>query len=69
MDTEQILAEAKAMEPELIRHRRYLHQHPGTGFDLKETVEYVKKCLRHINTPCPLNLEGVGAFLFPENIA
>lgn len=45
MDTEQILAEAKAMEPELIRHRRYLHQHPGTGFDLKETVEYVKKCL------------------------
>jgi hypothetical protein len=34
-----------------------------------ETIEQIKKRLWRINSPCPLNLEGVGAFLFPENIA
>lgn len=35
--------EACALEGELIRHRRYLHSHAETGFDLKETCTYVQK--------------------------
>lgn len=37
------LEEAQAMRETIVRDRRYLHTHPGTGFDIKETVAYVKK--------------------------
>ena len=30
-------------EKDLIRNRRYLHQHPELGFDLDHTVQYVKE--------------------------
>lgn len=42
MTSEQLLAEAGKYEEKLIKDRRYLHSHPGTGFDLSETIEYVK---------------------------
>ncbi len=42
MTSEQLLAEAGKYEEKLIKDRRYLHSHPGTGFDLSETLEYVK---------------------------
>ena len=37
------LEEAQAMRETIVADRRYLHTHPGTGFDIKETVDYVKK--------------------------
>lgn len=40
-----ILEEVKKVEEDIIKWRRDLHQIPGTGFDLKETVEYVKSRL------------------------
>lgn len=43
---EQILQESKAMEAEIINHRRYLHTHAETGFDLQETKHYVKSALK-----------------------
>ena len=43
MTTERFLQEASELERELILSRRYLHTHPETGFDLENTLAYVKK--------------------------
>lgn len=37
----EILEKAKTMQDELVGHRRFLHTHPGVGFDLQETYQYV----------------------------
>lgn len=42
MNAEQILQEAQQMQEQLVKDRRWLHAHPGTGFDIADTVEYVK---------------------------
>lgn len=42
MTSEQLLEEAGKYEENLIKDRRYLHSHPETGFDLSETLKYVK---------------------------
>ena len=43
MISEQLLQEAQQLKQKIIENRRYLHMHPGTGFDLEETVSYVKQ--------------------------
>ena len=43
MTTEGMVKEAQALRETIVADRRYLHTHPGTGFDIKETVAYVKK--------------------------
>lgn len=43
MNAEQLLQEAKSYENQLVQTRRYLHTHPETGFDLTETLAFVKK--------------------------
>ena len=43
-----LFQEAQAMESELIAHRRYLHSHAETGFDLQKTVAYVQKMLTEL---------------------
>lgn len=40
-----ILAEATMLKDELISHRRWLHNHAQTGFDLDNTVNYVRRAL------------------------
>lgn len=40
-----LLEEAKGLLPELIKHRRYLHENAEGGFDLPLSVAYVKKVL------------------------
>lgn len=45
---ERIFIEASAMEEEIRAHRRWLHQHPETGFDLTETKPYVKRALEEM---------------------
>ena len=42
MKKEQLLEEAGQMREQVLTDRRYLHTHPGTGFDIAETVAYVK---------------------------
>lgn len=42
MTAEELLRECKEYEEELIADRRYLHTHPGTGFDIQETFSFVK---------------------------
>lgn len=39
------MQEAKALHPEIQAHRRWLHSHAETGFDLAETKPYVKSAL------------------------
>lgn len=43
MTSEELLQEATGYEEQLVKTRRYLHTHPGTGFDIAETVAYVKQ--------------------------
>lgn len=46
MDIQRIVEEAKTMTQELIGHRRWLHSHAETGFDLMNTNTYVAGSLR-----------------------
>jgi hippurate hydrolase len=43
MNATEFLQEAKALESELLADRRYLHQHPGTGFDTQAALSYVRQ--------------------------
>ena len=43
-----LLEEAKMLQEEILRHRRWLHAHAETGFALTETKAYVKKQLEAI---------------------
>ena len=55
MNSEQMLNAAKALAPELTSCRRYLHTIPGTGFELKETLDYVSAELTKLgidHKPC-----------------
>lgn len=45
MTVKQFMEEAAQLKDTLISNRRYLHSHPGTGFDLKDTVDFVRKAL------------------------
>ncbi|MBP3507155.1 MAG: amidohydrolase [Lachnospiraceae bacterium] len=42
MNPEQFRKEAQTLQDTIVENRRYLHTHPETGFDLKETLPYVK---------------------------
>lgn len=41
-----LLKEANELKKQLINHRRFLHAHAETGFDLPETFAYVSKTLK-----------------------
>lgn len=43
MNPEQFRKEAQTLQDTIVENRRYLHTHPETGFDLKETLPYVKQ--------------------------
>lgn len=45
MNKDTILEKANALQDELTAHRRYLHTHPGIGFLLRETYQYVYEAL------------------------
>lgn len=45
MKTVNFFREARGIREKITAHRRWLHAHPGTGFDLQETCDYVKQAL------------------------
>lgn len=56
------LTEAKALQGELSRHRRWLHAHPGVAFDIAETVDYVRRELESLGlSPVPCGRAGLTA--------
>lgn len=42
----EIMRQAKGLQEELVRHRRYLHENAELGFDLPKTCAYVEQALR-----------------------
>ena len=48
MNAEQVMEEASKLKETIISDRRYLHTHPGTGFDLNDTKAYVKSQLQNM---------------------
>ena len=60
----QILTEARALQAELISHRRWLHSHAEVGFDLTETKAYVRKQLEDMGiTPRDCGKSGLTALI------
>ena len=51
-----VIDEAKALQEQIVRDRRWLHQHPELGFDLDETCAYVRGRLEEmgyeVSSPC-----------------
>ena len=45
MSYTELLSEASQLHDTIINDRRFLHLNPGTGFDIQDTVSYVKKQL------------------------
>lgn len=45
MKPEELLKEIESCKDTIINDRRYLHTHPGTEFDIEDTVAYVEKRL------------------------
>lgn len=52
MTAETFLNDAKEIENEIIENRRFLHSHAETGFELIETVAFVKEKLQEIGCEC-----------------
>lgn len=46
MTAEELCKEAAQLKETIIADRRYLHAHAETGFDLAQTLDYVKKALQ-----------------------
>ena len=62
MLAEQMLQAARADAGKISEDRRWLHAHAGTGFDIAETVQYVKETLTALGyTPKPCGKAGLVA--------
>lgn len=56
----EFLQEVQQDNSKLIANRRYLHAHPETGFDLTDTLSYVKQKLEEAGcTPIPCGKAGL----------
>jgi hippurate hydrolase len=62
MNQEIFLKEAQNNQDELVRSRRFLHTHAGTGFAISETLEFVQKKLTDMGyTPKACGKAGLAA--------
>ncbi|MDD7651021.1 MAG: M20 family metallopeptidase [Candidatus Faecousia sp.] len=43
MNTEEFRLEAEALRETVLQERRWLHRHPGTGFQIEDTLAFVKE--------------------------
>lgn len=58
----QLIQEAKQFEAQMVQDRRYLHNHAETGFELQDTIAFVKRALTEIGyTPQDCGKSGVVA--------
>ena len=56
----EILSMAKAMEPQLIQDRRYLHQNPELSFEEKNTMRYICQRLDKLGISYQSGIAGTG---------
>ena len=60
MNTGEWLEQAQSYQAELTAHRRFLHEHAETGFELTETREYVRRQLEKMGyTPSDCGKAGL----------
>lgn len=60
MNAARLLEQAQRYQDELTAHRRFLHEHAETGFDLKDTVKYVRRQLEEMGyTPTDCGRAGL----------
>lgn len=57
----------KGLEEEIIKWRRWFHQHPGVGFDVEETTNEIKKKLREIGYRDIKRYAQTGVVAYLEN--
>ena len=50
--SKNLLFQAKQLQEKLTEHRRWLHAHPETGFELAQTEKYVRQQLHSLGLPC-----------------
>ena len=56
--------DASALHSELLRHRRWLHAHPGVAFDIAETLDYVQSELEKLGlSPVRCGRAGLTAMI------
>ena len=48
MGPKELMEEVRLLQETVIRERRYLHTHPGTGFDIKAAKDFVKSELEEM---------------------
>ncbi len=64
MAPEELLQEASLLKEAIIYNRRYLHKHAETGFELKDTLSFVKQALTDIGyTPSECGKAGLVALV------
>ena len=57
---ERLLNDAKRLQHELVGHRRYLHEHAETGFNMEKTAAYIKQTLQQYGyTPKKCGKAGI----------
>lgn len=60
MEGISLLQKALQEKPTILSDRRYLHTHPGVGFDLQDTQDYVSRKLKEIGIePIPCGKAGL----------
>lgn len=65
-----LLKEANELKKQIINHRRFLHAHAETGFDLPETFAYVTKALKQMGCrPVRMGRSGIVADIGQGNPA
>ena len=63
-----LLDEAKADAPQISADRRIIHRHPGTGFDIPFSVDFVTERLKDLGyDPQPCGKAGVVALAGGKN--
>ncbi len=68
MTRDDLLKEAESDKERIIEIRRFLHTHPGTGFDISETVDFVENELRKIGCePKRCGKAGITALIGGKN--
>ena len=51
---------SQALQGQLVQWRRWFHQHPGIGFDVQETADYILKKLADWGIEAEAGVGGTG---------
>lgn len=61
-----IIKDIKALEPDIVKWRRWFHKHPGIGFEVEETAMEIEKILKEIGYQKIRHYANTGVVAFLE---